>query len=197
MEIDLHFFDFKKNCKEYIILVKATSRDATRSEVLKGQELFDSIYKRISALEKLLDNVNSAITRRDVTIKRGDEQIDSNEHRLQIKYPPEIDFNISYRYDMDYYYGHVLPHIQEINHYLKFDFDHNLHVHMRNKRNVEIEEKIKKGSASVLEKLVFDRKPLQIKDCIEVFLQHYSDLSYRFMKFIDVFLIVKKESYRI
>lgn len=138
MDFTLEFFEYTKNCKEYQVLVKATSENATRKELKEGQIFFDKISTNCSLIFSKLSQIRNSVVEKNIPISGSlKERFNSNE--LKIKYKPVagINFNSLIRIDTIeevYYDWKTEIHEQKILDHLKQNFDHEEYKVMQKKR---------------------------------------------------------------
>lgn len=165
----INFFKYEKNCQDFKVLLKATSKNATRKNLKEGQQLFKSIYQNIVAIELKLSEIEQSITNRNLENfgTREKELLDLG--KFKIEYEPNLEQNleIKHQQNLEYYYGLIQPDIEEIFKFLDSNFDHEMN-----------------GNYS-------------IEKSIENVLEHYSIISVKLIEYLTLFLKYKNLFYQI
>lgn len=188
MEYKLAFFEYKKNCKEYKILIKAIDENATRTEVNEGKILFDLIYKNIIIINQKLYKIRNSIIERKLEIKGSVEKRNINPHTFHVIYDfkdnTDSKLYINQQQEEEIYYGILHLDFENIRKYLKSDFNHSEY----DLKTKEIERKINDNTAIDSEKLSQPVKKNNIIDSIENSLKYYSNVSNQLERYLGLFI---------
>jgi hypothetical protein len=196
--MELKFFEYKKNCKEFTILKKATSKIASRADLKKGQLLFNEIYKNIVIISSKLDSIESSIIQRTKIISKTKEKENIFPHEFKLKYPINNNINFEDRFsrvienEQDkfiHYYNTVEASIHSVQNYLESNFDHE---ELNKKiKDLEKEKHKNKGFKDSFKQnsLQFYKKPIA-NSIIEI-LEHYSCISSKLLKYFNLFIEIE------
>jgi hypothetical protein len=182
----INFFEYKKNCEEFKILIKSTSEFATRTDLKKGRQLFKSIYTNIIALNLKLNEIENSITNRHLENLGTVEKKVLGLRKFKIEYEPNLEQRLyaDREFDPENYYLYIQPRINQIVKFLDSDFDYEVHI----KETFELEKKVKEGKADYFIKLNLEDNKFPIEESIKIVLEYYSEKSFMFMKYLYLFL---------
>lgn len=190
MNYELTFFDYKENCKEFKTLLKATSENATRKELVEGQNLFDSIFKNIVIISSKLYDIRKAISKLDIEITGSDEMENITPHNFVLTYnnnsslSPIEEEHFYYSPQDDYYYTYILTQINDIRKFLDSNFDHSEFIRRRSEIEAELKLKNKGDGRLLMESRSYN---VNINSSIENVLKYYSTLSGDLKKYLKLF----------
>jgi hypothetical protein len=176
----IKFFIHEEKCKEFKILTKATSEFATRVDIRKGQELYKKIYSNIIAIDYKVNEIEESITNRNLEISSiGKELVESG--KLKIEYEPNLEqkLHIDHASKFMNYTHFINESMNRILEFLDFSFDYETYKKQASKI-METRENNWHSAESVNNEL--------IEESIETVLKHYSDISFKYIKYLNIFL---------
>ncbi|MGL2992853.1 hypothetical protein [Flavobacterium sp. TSSA_36] len=172
--IEILFFEYKKNCPEFNVLIKATSANASRKDLIEGQLLFQQIKESISGITMKLYDIDQMVLNK--TISRRNKNI-----KIEY-YTSTVPNNINYYYDpADIFIDLVLDKISK---FLDVEFDHHKYTKDSNSYkngtlNTNIFTKHKTRECSMFYED-------SIEKSIECVLEYYFKISSRLMLYFDI-----------
>jgi len=174
--IEIFFFEYKKNCPEFNVLIKATSANASRKELTEGRVLFQKIEESVSGILMKLNEIDQIVLNKSISIRNKSVDIKYNtstgiHNRNYYLYDENVSFN-EFVFD-------------KISKFLNVEFDHQKYI----KDSISFKNGTLKTNLftkhRTRESCMFYED--SIEKNIEYILEYYSRLSTRLKLYFDIF----------